>query len=122
MVTGAFLAERAAVVDGALHVWGGVLSVWAVHPQNRWAEFALVVLIQAQTGETAGGIRVEVISPDGGPSQVLTRDYPDEFAGGEVGFAIFPLPLHLDVDGRFVLMVSSGGGTISLPLTVETMN
>lgn len=122
IVTGAFLAEKAAVVDGTLHVWGGVLSVWAVYPQNRWAQFALVVLTQAQTGEDARTITVEVVSPDDGPSRVLTREYPHETAAREVGFAIFPLPLHLTVDGRFVLLVSSGGGTISVPLTVETIS
>lgn len=121
IVTGAFLAEKAVAVDGLLHVWGGALSGWTVHPEYRWAEFMLVVLAQVQTGEDDRTITVEVIPPkDTARSLVMTREYPRGWPTDDVGFAIFRLPVHLEVDGRYVLLVASGGATISLPLTVST--
>lgn len=77
IVTGAFLAEKAVAVDDLLHVWGGALSGWAVHPEYRRAEFMLVVLAQVQTGENDRTITVEVIPPkDTARSLVMTREYP----------------------------------------------
>lgn len=123
IVTGAFLAEKAVAVDDTLHVWGGALSGWAVHPEYRWVEFRLVVLAQVQTGEDDRTITVEVISPeDTTASLVMTREYPQGWPVTDVGFAIFQLPIHLEVDGRYVLLVTSGGVTISLPLTVSTIS
>ena len=51
MVTGAFLAEAASVVDNKLNVSGGVLSRVAVGP-DRSAQLVLVVLTEAQTGNS----------------------------------------------------------------------
>jgi len=123
IITGAFLAEKAVAVDDTLHVWGGALSGWSVHPEYRWAEFRLVVLAQVQTGEDDRTITVEVIPPENTTaSLVMTREYPQSWSATDVGFAIFRLPIHLEVDGRYSLLVTSGGATISLPLTASTIN
>ncbi len=62
MITGAFLAEAASVVDNKLNVTGGVLSRYAVGP-DREANFVLVVLTQAETDSPIRRVEVEIRSP-----------------------------------------------------------
>jgi hypothetical protein len=118
MITGAFLAETASVVDNKLSVSGGVLSAFAVGP-DRVAEFMLVVLTQAETDSPVRRIDVELRPPSGDEPMTVEYELPDAAAGGEIGFAFFNIEAHLPVDGRWVIVVTGGPGAISLPLHVS---
>lgn len=118
MITGAFLAESASAVDNKLDVKGGVLARFVVGP-DRSAAFVLVVLTQAETGNPDRRIGVEILSPDGDEPRSITFELPDAAAGGEIGFAFYPIEIALPVDGRWVIVVTGGAGAISLPLLVS---
>ena len=118
IVTGAFLAEAAASVDNKLHVWGGVLDACQVGP-DRLAKVTLVVLTQAEAGDSAAKVDVEIIPPSG-DSVKLQLDVPEGSLSGENGFAYFHLGIPAEADGRYVLLVTSGGGAVSLPLGVHS--
>ena len=118
IVTGALLAEAAASVDGKLHVWGGVLDRCLVG-DDRIANLTLVVLIQAEAGDQAAQVTVEAIPPVGDPI-VVTPDVPEATLGGENGFVFYPLGIRAETDGRYVLVVTGGGGSVSLPLLVHS--
>ena len=62
MITGAFLAEAASVVDNKLSVSGGVLSSFGVEA-DRQARFVLVVLTQSETDSPAEHVEVEIRPP-----------------------------------------------------------
>jgi hypothetical protein len=116
VITGAFLAEAASVVDNKLNVAGGVLSGYVVGP-DRSAEFVLVVLTQAETDSPVR--RVEIRPPTGGEPLTMEHELPEAAAGGEIGFAFFDIEVRLPVDGRWVIVVTGGSGAISLPLQVS---
>jgi hypothetical protein len=117
IVTGALLAEAAASVDNKLHVWGGVLDECEVGA-DRIAQVTLVVLTQAESGDQTAHVTVEAFRPSG-DSLVMTFDVPEGTLGGENGFAYYRLGIQAETDGRYVLVVSSGGGSVSLPLEVR---
>ncbi|HZA09131.1 hypothetical protein [Mycobacterium sp.] len=123
IVTGAFLADRAASVERKLHVWGGVLDRCEVG-LDRIARFVLVVLTQTEASDRRQGGRlpkakvdVEIIPP-AGDSQTMHLDIPEAAFGGENGFATFYLGIRAPTDGRYVLLVTVGAHNISLPLMV----
>jgi hypothetical protein len=116
IVTGAFLAEAAAVVDNKLSVTGGVLSRFVVGP-DRAARFLLVVLTQAEADD-ADRVDVEIWPPTGDEPLRVAYEIPAESTVGEIGFAFFPVEVTLPVDGRWVIVVAGGPGVISLPLVV----
>lgn len=122
IITGAFLADNAAVVDGKLHVWGGVLDHGTVG-EDRKLFLSLVVLTQGESDESADNvvrleIRKTLVDYDTDPTVILLP-VPDETLRNEIGFAYWsPLGFELPEDGRYVLIVSCGGGTVSLPLTI----
>ncbi|MFY2861836.1 hypothetical protein ACOJVU_19410 [Mycobacterium sp. THU-M104] len=118
MITGAFLAEAASVVDNKLSVSGGVLSGFVVGP-DRLARFALVVLTQTETDSPVRQIEVEIRPPAGVEPLTIAYELPDAAAGGEIGFAYFDVEVPLPIDGRWVLVVTGGSGAISLPLQVS---
>jgi hypothetical protein len=115
VITGAFIAESASVVDSKLNVTGGVLSRFVVDV-DRLAELLLVVLTQAETGNPDRLINVEIRPPSGDGPQF---ELPDAAAGGEIGFAYFRIEVVLPVDGRWVIVVTGGAGVVSLPLMVS---
>lgn len=117
MITGAFLAETATVVNNKLDVSGGVLSGYAVGA-DRMARLVLVVLTQAETDEPVGRVDVEIRPPGDGDPQQIAYDVPDAAAGGEMGFAYFPVEVNLATNGRWVFVVTCGPGAVSLPLHV----
>ena len=80
IVTGLFLAEKATVIDGKLHVWGGVLDYWTVGA-DRIAEFGLVILVQAEPGDTDWTIGLELRSPNGAAVDLPSASCPDAEAG-----------------------------------------
>ena len=118
MITGAFLAEAAAVVDNKLNVSGGVLSRYAVGP-DRQVRFVLVVLTQSETDSPVRRVEVEIVPPTDDDPLVIGYELPDAAAGGEIGFAFFNVEVRLPVDGRWVFVVTGGAGTFSLPLEVH---
>ena len=118
VITGAFLAESASVVDNKLTVSGGVLSGFGIGP-DRQARFALVVLTQAETDSPVRRVEVEIMPPTDDESLVIEYELPDAAVGGEIGFAFFTIEVRLPVNGRWVFVVTSGAGTFSLPLEVS---
>ena len=118
MITGAFLAEAASVVDNKLNVSGGVLSRFMVGP-DREAHFVLVVLTQTEPESPVRLVEVEIVPPTDGESLVIECELPDAAVGGEIGFAFFDVEVRLPVNGRWVFMVTGGTGTFSLPLMVS---
>jgi hypothetical protein len=118
IVTGAFLAEAASVVDNKLSVTGGVLSRFTVGP-DRSARFLLVVLTQSETSDPDHRVDVEIWPPTGDEPLRVAYVMPEEATVGEIGFAFFPVEVTLPVDGRWVIVVTGGPGVISLPLVVS---
>lgn len=118
IVTGAFLAEAAAVVDNKLSVSGGVLSRYVVGP-DRWAAFLLVVLTQSEAGDSEHRVDVEIWPPTGDEPLRAAYEMPEQATVGEIGFAFFPVEVTLPDDGRWVIVVAGGPGVISLPLMVS---
>ena len=119
MITGAFLAEAAAVVDNKLNVSGGVLSGFMVGP-DRQVRFVLVVLTQSETDSPVRRVEVEIVPPTDDDPLVIEYELPDAAAGGEIGFAFFNIEVRLPVNGRWVFVVTGGAGTFSLPLQVSS--
>jgi hypothetical protein len=118
VITGAFLAEAASVVDNKLTVSGGVLSGFMVGA-DRLAQFVLVVLTQAETDSPVRRVEVEIRPPTDDEPLVIEYELPEAAAGGEIGFAFFDIEVRLSVNGRWVYVVTGGAGAISLPLVVS---
>jgi hypothetical protein len=119
IVTGAFLAEAASVVDNKLNVTGGVLSGFVVGP-DRLARFLLVVLTQAQADDSDNRVHVELWPPTDDDPFRVAYEMPAAASVGEIGFAFFPVEVALPIDGRWVIVVAGGPGVISLPLVVSS--
>lgn len=119
MITGAFLAEAASVVDNKLTVTGGVLAGFRVG-SDRSARFTLVALTQNETDCPVRRVEVEVRPPTDDEPLAFEYELPDAAAGGEIGFAFFDVDVCLPVDGRWVLVVTCGTPVISLPLLVSS--
>ena len=119
MITGAFIAESASVVDNKLNVTGGVLSRFMVDA-DRQAVLLLVVLTQAETDNPERLVNVEIRPPTDDESLSLEFELPEAAAGGEIGFAFFRIEVTLPVDGRWVIVVTGGAGVVSLPLMVSS--
>lgn len=123
VITGAFLAESAAVVNNKLHVTGGVLEHITVDPtQKQVVTPILVLLTQTQTGETIGNVEIKVRPPIGDADPlVITGPLPEEAARGEMGFACCAIQTNIwhHFEGRWVVEASAGGNTVSLPLNVH---
>lgn len=117
MITGAFLAESASVVDNKLRVSGGVLSGFKVGP-DRQVRFVLVLLTQAETDSPERRVDVEIRPPTDGQPLNIEYELPEAAAAGEIGFALFNVEVRLPTDGRWVFVVTCGPGVTSLPLQV----
>jgi hypothetical protein len=118
VITGAFLAEAASVVDNKLNVSGGVLSGFMVGP-DRSAQFVLVVLTQAETDSPERRVDVEIRPPTDDEPLNLEFGLPEAVVAGEIGFAFFNVEVLLPVNGRWVFVVTGGAGAISIPLQVS---
>lgn len=117
ILTGAFLADAAAVVDNKLNVSGGVLSRFALGP-DRSARFTLVVLTQAEPGDDTRTLTIEMRPPTEDDPIKLEFEVPEASVAEFPGFAFFELQLRLPADGRWVMVLSGGSGAISLPILV----
>jgi hypothetical protein len=119
IVTGAFLAEAAAAVDGKLHVWGGVISHCGLGPERR-VQFVLVVLTQADAENPDRTIDVDIRPPNGKESLHFSLEVPEATANNEIGFTYWPLPLELPFNGRWdFVLTTAGGQEASFPLIVS---
>jgi hypothetical protein len=116
MITGAFLAEAAAAEDNKLNVRGGVLSSYRVG-HDRIVNVTLVVLTQAEAGDSDVKLNIENVNPNG-ELQVVQAAIPDAALKSQNGFAIFPLTIKAEANGRYVLILTCGGSSTSLLLTV----
>lgn len=120
MLTGAFLAEAAMALDNKLNVSGGVLSRFAIGP-DRSTRFVLVVLTQAETGNSDRRVEVELRPPNDDDPIHMEFEVPEASIAEFPGFAFFEMQVNLPVDGRWVLVASGGTGVISLPILVTEM-
>jgi hypothetical protein len=118
VITGAFLAEAASVVDNKLAVSGGVLSAFTVGP-DRVAQFVLVVLTQAETDSPVRRLELEIRPPTDDEPLNIEYELPEAAGCGEIGFAYFDIEVRLPSNGRWVFVVTGGAGMISLPLMVS---
>jgi hypothetical protein len=119
VITGAFLAESASVVNNKLSVSGGVLSGFEVGP-DRQVKFKLVLLTQSETDSPVREVDVEIMPPTDAEPLIIEYELPDAAAGGEIGFAFFDVEVRLPTDGRWVFVVTCGAGVTSLPLNVTS--
>jgi hypothetical protein len=119
ILTGAFLAEAAATVDNKLNVQGGVVSKFTVGPE-RLARFVLVVLTQPDSEDSDRRVDVEIKPPTLGAPQYKWFEAPEAAVGEFPGFAFFEIDARLPTDGRWVIDVTCGDSTVSLPLVVSS--
>jgi hypothetical protein len=120
-VTWAFLAEAAATVDNKLNVSGGVLSRYTVGP-DRLARFVLVVMTEADAENPERRVDVEFRPPTFDEPVRRQFEVPEAAIGKLPGFAFFDVDVSLPVDGRWLILVSGGAGTISIPLVIGQDN
>jgi hypothetical protein len=118
VITGAFLAEAASVVDNKLNVSGGVLSRYMVDA-DRSARLLLVVLTQVERDNPVRRVDVEIRPPTDDEPLHMDYELPAAAAGDEIGFAFFGIEVVLPFDGRWVIVVTGGAGVVSLPLMVS---
>ena len=116
IVTGAFLAESATVVDNKLDIVGGVVDSCHATPE-RTVTPVLVVLIQPEPPDQAPTIEVRFSDPTAATLEIHL-DVPESSLGGEIGFVFYPLTLPVPTNGRYLMTVSGRGGFVSLPLRV----
>jgi hypothetical protein len=119
MLSAAFLAEAAAAVDNKLNVQGGVLCRYTVGP-DRVANFMLVVLTQPGDDDSDPRVEVAIWPPSADAPKRASFEAPESVLGEFPGFAFFGIDVVLPSDGRWVVDVSSGGETVSLPLVVSS--
>lgn len=117
MITGAFLAEAAWVVDNKLNVSGGVLSRFAIGADRR-ARFVLVVLTESEMCNSDHRVDLEIRPPNDDEPQHVQFAVPEVAIGQFPGFAFFDVEIGMPVDGRWVFVVTGGVGATSIPLLV----
>lgn len=114
------MADAAASVNGALHVWRGVLFNFTVG-SDRILSRHLVVLTQRDSGSPDPTISVEVINPDGDTGWRTEWTVPEVIANGEIGFYYNRIRFDCPADGRYVIVVKSGADSaVALPIVVQT--
>ena len=94
VITGAFLAEAAPMVDNKLTVSGGVLSRFVVGP-DRSAAFVLVVLTRAETDSPVRRVDGEIRRLTDDEPRTIQYQLPEAAAGGEIAFAFFSIEVRL---------------------------
>jgi hypothetical protein len=117
IVTGAFLAEHAEIVDDKLNVAGGVLdSVNIPKPVEDGngniaiGLVALVVLLRADRVDEEVGhqIRIELVEQDGARQLAAQIDMDDAF-GGENRFLVWHVPFNIHTTGRVNVVITADG-------------
>lgn len=118
IITGAFLAEAAAVEDNKLNVRGGVLASTQVG-RDRVARVTVVVLTQSEEGDKAPKVQIEVFKPSGELHSTRAGAIPKGTLGGENGFAIFSCEILAETNGRYAIVVTCDNSSVSMPLKVR---
>ena len=119
-VTGAFLAEKADAVNGALHVEGGVVARLSEDPGSGNQLVSLVVLVQGdgQGKDEDKTIRLALESLSAEAGQVGGQEWTETVHDSALhhragGFSISDLQFSksdLPVDGWYTLTVTGPGG------------
>lgn len=112
----ALLAESATVVDGKLNIEGGFLRSYRAGI-DRVATLTLVVFTEFQDGDAEPHLEVAFTTPEG-DSQSERIAMPQTAPPGEAGFALWPLWIPVETNGRYELVVSADEGAATLDLTV----
>lgn len=116
IVTGAFLAESATVVDNKLNVRGGVVDRFQV-PPSRVVALTLVVLTQPEPFDKEPELELTMT----GPVELALQQriaVPQSSLGGTIGFVVAPLRFTATADGVHALSVVGHRGSATMPLTV----
>lgn len=131
IITGAFLALQAEIVDQALNVTGGVLDWICVPPPGAtdsdgnpvFGVIHLVTLMQAGPDDHQKPYRmkVELVDPHGNRTTVDERDIAVDAHTGENRFWVTPLAIGAGTPGRAVLInsIEGGGDPVSIPIEVR---
>lgn len=118
IVTGAFLAESASVVDNKLNVQGGVIDKFPASA-GRVVGVTLVVLTKPEPFDNEPVLELAVTGPNDVVHQVRLP-VPAASLGGTVGFMIAPLRFTAPVDGNYSVSVGGQHSSTSMPLTVSS--
>jgi hypothetical protein len=128
-LTGAFLAERAEAVNGALSVEGGVVAALTQNQQSGMMDVCLVLLVQGEPENPDKTVKI-AIEPLSAPvesvqPQLLTETVSDEsLLVNAGGFSILELSFEkadLPVDGIYTMTVTGPDHSISLLFNVGTI-
>jgi hypothetical protein len=124
IVTGAFLTQDAKNVDGKLHVWEGMVNSFLVEPHGdpnqRSVNVTLVALTRIeQPGDNKLTMAVEVVPPTGAAQTSFNVIDQAAQLTGENGFEIVPFGMPIPVGGRYVILLTAAGSTVSVPVTVH---
>ena len=117
IVTDAYLAEHAEEqLDGGLYVEGDHLDRAQIGPDGK-AVVALVVNFRRPLDDPdVSAINIELVYPWGGREPIPGLDIPPQQHVSESGFAFLDLGLDAPVEGRYELVVSGGGGEVTVPV------
>ena len=94
-----------------------MLSRYTVGPE-RVARFVLVLMTEADSDYPDRRVDVEFRPPTFDEPVRKEFEVPEAAIGKFPGFAFFNVEVNLPVDGRWLILVSGGSGTISIPLVI----
>lgn len=120
IITGAFFATTAEIVDQKLNVTGGVLD-WVATELNRPNLVNLVMLLQSgleDTEQESYSVNLEIFSPTG-PSVTIAGPIQMDAHQGENRFWVTPFYFAFTEYGRHVFAITVDSSNFSLPLTVR---
>lgn len=106
-------------MNNKLDVSGGVLSRFALGP-DRAARFVLVILTRDDGEDGDRQVDVKIVPPTLDEPLRTSFEAPEAAVGEFPGFAFFDIAVTLPFDGRWVVEVTGGGETLSLPLAVSS--
>ena len=124
VITGAFLAAHAEIIDQKLHVRGGVLDYITVPrpDEDLVGVVYLVTLMQAgpDDHQTPYRMTLELVDPRGDSHTIADGPISVDAHHGENRFWITPIGLKARTPGRIVLVNTIvGGGSVSIPVEVR---
>ena len=106
-------------MNNKLDVSGGVVSKFSL-AADRLARFVLVVLTRGNGEDSDRRVGVKVVPPTLDDPVHLSFEAPEASVGEYPGFAFFDVEVTLPCDGRWIVEVTGGGETLSLPLSVSS--
>jgi hypothetical protein len=120
IITGAFIAEEAEVVDAKLNVRGGVVDSMPLPPEGYAVPMHLVVLLQAGPEDVDRPYRtvVEVVAPDGTQTTLIDQDIAVGAHRGVNRFWQWPIVVAAPTTGRISFLITIGGTTLAVPIEV----